>query len=337
MIYYMHEMSFNNNFNAWGKARADVQKILESNVNFLPINYDCSSENKFTNFKALLRFFKECRKINKGDTLIFQNHFMFFQYAFPFIQNLKRKKINVVFIIHDLNGLRMNSKKLNWMELKMIDKSGVMIHTNSMKDFIFNSVTPFKYVILNIFPYLIDSTKKGTEKTFDYCYAGNLSKSVFLHCLPRSLCTRFALFGKGDDSIIENSNFNYCGAYTADEIPFKLNGKFGLIWDGKSLDGCKGISDDGIDADYIRFNSPHKFALYISAGIPVICWSKSGIANYVRENKLGITIDSLLELQNLKFNENEYQLLMDNVLKLREKIISGTIFEQKLNELLSIK
>lgn len=337
MIYYMYEKQSNSKYNAWGKARIDVQNILESHKNFFPIIYDYSSGKKITNFKAMLHFFYECKKLKIGDTLILQNQFMFFKYAFPFIQKLKRKKVNIVFIIHDLNGLRMNSKKLNWLELKMLDQSRVMIHTDMMKEYIFNFVTPVHYSVLYIFPYLINnSINKNVEKKFDFCYAGNLSKSAFLHCLPKDLSTRFCLFGKGDKSLIQQRFFNYGGAYTSDEIPFKLNGKFGLIWDGNSLDGCVGISNDGINADYIRFNSPHKFALYISAGIPVICWKKSGIAEFVINNKLGITIDSVLELRDFIINDDDYKVLIKNVLEFRKQVISGQLFEQKLYELLNI-
>ncbi len=336
MIYYMYEKHSNNNFNAGGKARLDVQKILESHKDFLPIIYNYSSDNKITNFKSMLTFFSKCKKIKKGDVLILQNQFMFFRFSFPFIQRLKKKNIKIVFIIHDLNGLRMNRKKTNWIELKMMDKSYIMIHTDFMKEYILNSVTPAQYSVLYIFPYLIDCTHKSSEKNFDFCYAGNLSKSAFLHCLPKDLSTRFCLFGKGDNSLIQQRFFNYGGAYTSDEIPFKLNGKFGLIWDGNSLDGCVGISNDGINADYIRFNSPHKFALYISAGIPVICWKKSGIAEFVINNKLGITIDSVLELRDFIINDDDYKVLIKNVLEFRKQVISGQLFEQKLYELLNI-
>lgn len=330
----MDECNSNSNYNAWGKARSDVSAILRTNTRYIPISYDFSSSSKLKNIQSFLSFFNNCKKLKSGDYLIVQNHFMFFKASYPFLQRIKKRGINIVFIIHDLNGLRMNSKRLNRFEMRLLDSSIVVAHTESMKEYIYRFSTPKACYLINIFPYLINEKKIFANKTVDYCFAGNLSKSQFLQKLPDCLLSRFSLFGKTDSSLIAINN-HYYGAYEADEIPFKLNGKYGIIWDGNSLDGCKGISPNGIDANYLRYNSPHKFALYISSGIPVICWKESAIAEFVIKNNLGKVIGSLADLSTIDLNEN-YDNLKKSVEAFRELITTGdnlrTILEKAITD-----
>ncbi|UXZ08780.1 hypothetical protein F1B95_08005 [Clostridium perfringens] len=54
------------------------------------------------------------------------------------------------------------------------------------------------------------------------------------------------------------------------EIVEKIEGDFGLIWDGTSINIC-----DGSFGEYTKFNTPHKLSMYIASEIPVIVWKEA--------------------------------------------------------------
>ena len=58
---------------------------------------------------------------------------------------------------------------------------------------------------------------------------------------------------------------------------------------------------------------------------PVIVWKEAAMADFVRDNKIGIVIDNLMELDkifdNLTFNE--YKKMKNNVSIIRNKVIYG--------------
>lgn len=81
----------------------------------------------------------------------------------------------------------------------------------------------------------------------------------------------------------------------------------------------------GIFGDYLRINNPHKTSLYLACGIPVITWNKAAIAQYVRKNRVGITVSSLDEInEKLKdVSKDEYNLMRKNAKKCSERVRNG--------------
>ena len=109
-----------------------------------------------------------------------------------------------------------------------------------------------------------------------------------------------------------------------DEIPSKLTRGFGLVWDGDSLDGCRGQS-----GQYLRYNNPHKLSLYLSSGLPVVIWTGAAEAGFVREHGVGLCVDSLNDLEEIFRNmtKEEYDALCDNVQRLSGKLRKGEYAE----------
>lgn len=64
-----------------------------------------------------------------------------------------------------------------------------------------------------------------------------------------------------------------------------------MVWDGASVDECTG--DWG---EYLKINNPHKTSFYLRAGIPVIVWNKAAMAPFVKENGIGLCVDSLRDI-----------------------------------------
>lgn len=76
---------------------------------------------------------------------------------------------------------------------------------------------------------------------------------------------------------------------------------------------------------YLRYNSSHKAALYLSLGIPVILWSQSALKDYVLDNNLGIVVDSLEELANTLENlpEEKKQSILKSVKDFADVLRNG--------------
>ena len=93
-----------------------------------------------------------------------------------------------------------------------------------------------------------------------------------------------------------------------------------MIWDGQSIDKISGLF-----GEYLRYNNPHKFSLYMATGIPVIVWKESALASFVEKNKVGYTVNSLYELEDIfkKMTKEEYEILVNNVKKIQNKVING--------------
>ena len=82
---------------------------------------------------------------------------------------------------------------------------------------------------------------------------------------------------------------------------------------------------DGKYGNYLRYNAPHKTSLYLSTGIPVIIWKKAALADFIVEHCVGMTVDSLEELDDVLTNitADDYKKMKLNAIKLARQIRSG--------------
>ena len=111
-------------------------------------------------------------------------------------------------------------------------------------------------------------------------------------------------------------------------MPYVLDGQFGIVWDGNSIDSCEGAS-----GNYLRYNNPHKLSLYMAAGIPVITWHEAAIADFVKKHAVGITVRSLRELpEALKaISDKQYEEMKSSILQIQEQVISGYYFNRAID------
>ena len=105
------------------------------------------------------------------------------------------------------------------------------------------------------------------------------------------------------------TNVHYQGAFSPDELPNRLHGGFGLVWDGDSPHTCSGMY-----GEYLKMNNPHKASLYLASGFPIIVWRQSALAEFVRKNHCGILVDSLFEIADClnSIDEEDFQELIKN-------------------------
>lgn len=251
---------------------------------------------------------------------------------------LKLKKIKVIAIIHDLEILRNvyindESEEIAW--LKFYDK--IIVHNNNMKKFILDKFQ-FKendIEVLQIFDYLIPSSNKRNENIdiHSLVVAGNLSKerAGYIYNLKDLQLNhaKMFLYGFGyENKDVKIPQVKYMGVVNAEEIP-EVVSKYGwgIAWDGTSLNSCEGNA-----GKYLHFINQHRISLYLAAGIPVITWENSGLADFIKTNDVGICVNSLMELEEkiANIDEKTYQEKQRNTKKIGERVRKGYYFERAL-------
>ena len=178
---------------------------------------------------------------------------------------------------------------------------------------------------MNIFDYLTKDTvagRKAGEKT-EVVIAGNLKreKAGYVYRLNEVEGEiQFRLYGPNYDGETQGKNVKYCGQYKPEELPEKLEGGFGLVWDGDDLGACTGVF-----GEYMKYNNPHKTSLYLASGLPVIIWEKAAMAKYIEKNNLGIAVREMNEipLKLKSLSEEDYRIMKSNVEIVGKQLCQG--------------
>ena len=239
------------------------------------------------------------------------------------------------FIIHDVESIRLFINKPEYYrdELAFLNRAdGIVGHNKKMNDWLSSHGVTTKLVNLEIFDYDNPSTlpeKRPYQGTI--CYAGNLKKAQFLQEV--NLKHQLMIFGPNPSQSYPK-NVVYQGQYSPEELPEHLNENFGLVWDGTTTDGCNGVF-----GEYMKYNDPHKTSLYLSSGLPVIIWKKAALADFVERNNVGLTINSLDELDGVldSLSEEEYDQICQNVNKIAEKMRSGFYVKKAVKQLIGVE
>ena len=320
-------------YNAGSKARQDALKIaISCGYKHIPLFH-----NGNTRFLIVLEIIRSCFSsichIGKEEQLVVQYPYypmLMNKFLFWVLRTGKNiKEYNVSVLIHDLPGLRdyiFNDSSQNVAlsaELHMMRGCNLIYHNEAMRD-ICESVCPASsYQILESFDYLYsgETCQRKYSVSPTVMIAGNLSreKSGYVYQLYNVKGIDFDVFGanyEGGDA----GNIHYRGKFAPEELISRLDGQFGLVWDGDTINSCNGTT-----GNYLRYNNPHKFSLYIAAGVPVIVWKKSAMAEYVSKNRIGISVHNLCELSSRlsKIDETRYNQMVENVMRVREDIIHG--------------
>lgn len=341
--------------NAGGKAREDLNLIFkELGIKELNISAPQKERKKANIIKKLCYHYNVEKiwegavdQISSGDTWIIQfpvvNHTLLLKEV---IKKAKKRKIKIIAYIHDLEILRLlNADKMSifekWRmkreeidELQLFDY--LVVHNKQMQKYINEhlNIPIEKTVVLQIFDYLIPGNykhSKAEQWQMQNCIiAGNLlrNKAGYVYNLPP--LPDFELYGINYEEYQNKSNIHYHGAFLADELPYHMNGGFGLVWDGNETKTCAGAW-----GKYLMYNNPHKVSLYLACGIPVIIWEKAAMAEYVVSNKVGITIKSLDELSE-KISEityTQYEEMERNAVQISQKLRTGYYTKKALKEI----
>lgn len=326
--------------NAASKPRDDIKKILKKNDDFYIWDLNFNINSKIS--KAIYLLWTINKKVSAKMNEISPDE-IFIQY--PIYSKVVMEKLlkvihshshaKIYFIVHDVESLRMYSHDTSFKheEIDLFNSiDGLIVHNSKMRNWLFESGVKKPMVELGIFDYLNPQpVVQNQEYQKTICFAGNLSKAKFLNKVNFNAVKLFT-FGKGLKNM-SNKSIVYKGQKTPEELPKFLNYNFGLVWDGDSVDTCAG--DYG---DYIRYNAPHKISLYLSTGLPVIIWDQAAMAVLLKKYNLGITINSLNELEN-KLNSlsaDDYALMKANAVDFSKKLREGFFISTAVNKLESI-
>lgn len=264
----------------------------------------------------LIRAVKECDKKSK----ILLQYPCFNERIFRYVKCLMRNRTFVT-VVHDMNSIRENGS-LSRAEISSLSLfEELIVHSPEMETYLRPHIKDTAHLyVLGWFPYLTSSTRVVPALGNEICFAGNIDKSVFLrYLIPELGKIKLNLYGHMNCSLCLNGNVRYYGVFQPCDI-FALQGSWGLIWDGDSIDSCSGAR-----GEYLRIIAPHKFSLYIAAGIPVIVWDQSAMARIVIERKIGLTISSLHDLGQTiaRVSESQYHTMLIAIHELKEEVVNG--------------
>lgn len=312
-----------NEGNAGSKAKNDDRNILVKN-GFIPLDIVARTNR----VKKLLFAEVQLKKIikkNKADEYVIQYPLYSMIIIEKLVSTIRKycKNAKIIILIHDVESLRLRKgdSRYSQKEKKIFNKADALIvHNDAMSKYLKQLGIHTPMVSQKIFDYInSQNIIKNDKYEKKICFAGNLEKAAFLKKLEL-FSSKCYVYGYPKPKGEYKQGVIYKGAYPADELPKYLNGNFGLIWDGSALN-----TNGDVFSEYTRYNSPHKTSLYLSSGIPVIVWKKAGIAQFIKENNLGIiveNIDNLDEILN-KISDSEYKQMKKEAEDYAYKIRNG--------------
>ena len=335
--YFIRQYSFAE-YKHGGVGYTDAETILEKE-GFRPISFPC--HNQFSVRAKLIRLFflLKVSLFTRGPAIVV---FIFPAYA-GMVKLLLRllswkPGVCIICFIGDIDGIKDGNKEKLVTEIKELQRYRYFIvHNYSMRQWLQLHVKESNCAVLEFFDFLATPINKTRSLSADIVFAGNLEKRKFLESLhlvldKSSSKIQFNLYGPGyTASMAMQKGVFWFGIEKPYNLPAKIIGSFGLVWDGDSIE-----EPGGSLGNYMQYISHHKLSLYILSGLPVIVSATAGSAPLVEKYKIGITIKSLYEIES-KINgitNEEYQQMKKNMQPLAEKISTGGCIKEALQKLM---
>lgn len=329
------------------KAREDINFFL-GNAEYKAILFSANNSQKFL-FKVknyamcILRLERIFSGIERKSIILIQYPLFTNPIVLEYIiRKSASKGIKLVALIHDIDALRFERDAQHIkQEIGYLNSFDYVIsHNPSMTEWMTKNGFSNNVLDLEMFDYKMNWNENRSDcapfdKERTVVFAGNLTKnkSKFLYSLNDDMLNglKLNLYGiEYEESEMNCTRVCYKGAHQPDELPGKLEGHFGLIWDGNEITTCAGCY-----GQYLRFNNPHKLSLYIAAGMPIVTWRKSAISNIISKNKIGILVDSLTEVSETiaEVTNTQYMEMRTNVESFREKVSSGYFIQSAIQRI----
>lgn len=310
-------------------ARQHVENILESHQ-WKKITFSSSSED------TLLT--KMVRSINvivqalslPGNAIVIFSYPIFPTYIKIFRQIiLKRKSIRTIILLHDIDGIRNTDTAALHSDITLLSKHQYFISQTAAMSRWLCQIRPDAIIKeLLFFDYLLPRLPHPVRlKSNTIIFAGQQDKSSFIKLLPLLTDLQFNIYGENINAPVTGGNIHHKGFFPNEELPFRLEGAFGLIWDGASITDCNGPF-----GNYLQINLPHKSSLYLLAQLPLIVHEDAAIAATVEQLHIGFTIRSLDEIYrkiNTLTNE-DYNSMVANTKSIADKISQGKYLSEAL-------
>lgn len=335
-LYFISEHTENEVFHG-GIGPVDIETILRR-LNAVPLEfphrYEFSLKAKVDRLFQLVRF---ARTIPPGSIVIFQ-HPLYATINILLIRILLlRPSIRMICILADIDGLKDGDRKLLQEERRLFKRFRYFIvHNQKMQSWLRSFHPAAEVSRLECFDFLTRYDEAERQKSTSIVFAGNLGKSRFLNklhdWLQQSSSLSLNLYGPGiTREMLRSANVTHKGVFNPYDLPAKIEGSFGLVWDGDALE-----SPSGSLGKYMEFICHHKLSLYITSNLPVIVHQCAGSADLVKKFNIGFTVESLFEVEKkiAGITSEQYEVMVRNTFHLARKITSGLGTENALNSLI---
>lgn len=238
-------------------------------------------------------------KVQSGDIILLQ--YPVKKYFSLICRIAHHRGAKTIALIHDLGCMR-RKKLTEQQEINRLMYADAVIASNAvmmqwLKDKGYSKMLDY----LGLHDYLSDSVSPPPvpHSPLKVVYAGTLAmrKNAFLMEMAKQVNNyELVVYGNHKDlpHLQTGGHIKVNPFLSADRFIREVEGDFGLVWDGDSLDTCSGHF-----GEYLRWNTPHKVSFYIRAGLPIIVWRQSAVAPIVQQEGIGICIDSIEELNDL--------------------------------------
>lgn len=243
----------------------------------------------------------------------------------------RRPDLRLVCFLTDINGLKDGNERLLRQELHYLEPFNTFIvHNQRMHEWLHRQRPDAEIAGIEFFDFLAEPCFRPRSPEPELCFAGALDKSPFLRKLERYPELKFHLYGPGHETVPNLRNCQYEGTFPAPELPQRIEGSFGLVWDGDSDQGLGGPL-----GEYARYISPHKLSLYVLAGLPIICHEASAAAGLVEKYGIGFSVQSLAGVAApiRAITPEQYAEMVRNTAPLADRISTGQCLLGALNAL----
>ena len=251
------------------------------------------------------------------------------------IQRLMKKGVRCICYLADINGIKDGDPKGLEEEISFLKQfQYFIIHNAGMRAWL-DSVIPGNVAEeINFFDFLAKPEQTHRVLSNEIVFAGNLAKSPFLDKLHllKDTPLLFNVYGPGGTAALEEQkNVNWQGTFPPYQLPSKLKGSFGLLWDDACID-----KPCGHYGAYMPYISHHKLSLYILGRLPIIVPAIAGSAPLIEKYGIGFAINSLYEIppKIKSLTEAKYLQMQENMNALAIEISQGQRLKGALDRLL---
>ena len=329
--------NYRNTDSAGNKAKTDNEDTLQLfGAHNLGLHRTLYPNKIITFFIDLAGVIKYCFTIKAGDIVLLQYPVKKY---FAFLCHIaKCRGAQTIALIHDLGSFRRRKLTVE-KEINRLMKADYVIASNGMmKQWLTEHGYSHPLGQLDLFDYRSTAENKtlipSSNGQFRLVYAGALAmrKNAFLlELAKKELPYELHIFGNrsGLPTLQDNTRIIFHPFTPADEFISNVEGDFGLVWDGDSLDSCTGNF-----GEYLRWNSPHKVSFYIRAGLPILIWKHAAVAPILEAEGIGIGIESLADLPTILngMTNERMNAMRENVRRVSDQLRNGHFLQRALQQ-----